>query len=189
MKGRLILSIVLALGAAAVLFTMFSGVDKETPSNAIDKGMQKGFTTQDDLIQFLASEAVLDASARNGITLDYSVNSLQQVEKILGGYHDQFVRDQASLPFNNLASAYGAYIGEVIRRSEPSARWSKDHPVGGNDSYPLRWSAGDSFPFAWASRRIANGSQDDIWYKYQFLKNHHTKGITVVRSTPAPSPT
>jgi hypothetical protein len=92
------------------------------------------------------------------------------VEQILGELHDKYVRDHSSISADGLGSAYGAYIGEVVRRSEPGAKWERDDPVGGEKSYPIIWGGGHSYPMAWCYRRIVNGPEDNVWVKYRVLK-------------------
>jgi type II secretory pathway pseudopilin PulG len=131
----------------------------------------KKFKTTDELIQWLANQAVEDARRGNDVGLDYSVDSIKKVEQILGKIHDQYVKNPSSVSANGLGSAYGAYVGEAIRRSEPSAKWERDDPAGGEKSYPLIWRASHSYPLAWCFRRITNGPEDNIWNKYQMLRD------------------
>jgi hypothetical protein len=136
---------------------------------------QRQFKTTDEFVQWLANEAVKDAREQNRVELDYSVASIQKVETILGGLHDQYAKNQSSISVNSLGSAYGAYIGEVIRRSEPGAKWERDDSVGGEKSYPIIWGDGHSYPMAWCYRRIVNGPEDNVWVKYQVLKDQRSK--------------
>jgi hypothetical protein len=132
----------------------------------------KSFKDTRDLINYLSAEAVKDAETQNHVHLDYGVESIKQVETVLGGIHDQYVKNQSSIAVNGLASAYGAYLGEVIRRTESNAHWETSDPVGGEKSYPLVWGTGNCFPMAWCYRRIINGDEDNVWIKYQVLKKH-----------------
>ena len=100
------------------------------------------FGSTDEFIQFMAAEAVQDAAEKDHINLDYSVDSIKQVEEILGRLHEQYVKVPSSISAKGLGSAYGAYIGEVIRRSEPGAKWERDDAVGGEKSYPIIWGTG-----------------------------------------------
>ncbi|MGB7844969.1 MAG: hypothetical protein WBL63_05085 [Candidatus Acidiferrum sp.] len=129
------------------------------------------FGTTDEFVQWMATEAVKDATDNNHITLNYSPDSIQSVEKILGSLHDQYVKNPSSVSANGLGSAYGAYLGEVIRRTEPGAKWERDDPVGGEKSYPIIWGAGNSYPMAWCYHRIVNGPEDNVWVKYRVLKD------------------
>jgi hypothetical protein len=128
-------------------------------------------------VQYLAAEAVGDAAKHDAVELDYSVDSIRKVDDILGKLHDRYVKDQSSVRVTPLAHIYGAYIGEAIRRSEPGSRWERDHPVGGEKSYPLHWRGGESFPMGWCYRRIVNGPEDDVWMKYVAIKQGQTKGL------------
>jgi len=43
--------------------------------------------------------------------------------------------------------AFGAYIGEVIRQTEPKASWAVDHPEVGERTCPtIFWGSDASFP-------------------------------------------
>ncbi len=134
------------------------------------KNGERTFKSTDEFIQWLASEGVADAERENHVHLDYSVESIKSVEKILGQLHEQYAKNPSSISVKGLGSAYGAYVGEAIRRSEPGARWERDDPVGGEKSYPLIWGAGHSYPLAWCQKRITNGDEDNVWVKYYVLK-------------------
>jgi hypothetical protein len=168
--------LVVLIVAIAVIFAMrfLSGKRKK-------KSSEKKFKNPDEFVQWLASEAVNDASQQNHVELDYSIESIQRVDDVLGGLHKQYVKNASSVVVNGLATTYGAYLGEVIRRSEPGAKWKRDDPVGGEKSYPISWGGGHSYPMAWCYRRIVNGSEDNVWAKYQALKDRRSK-------SPSPAP-
>jgi hypothetical protein len=131
--------------------------------------------TTEDFIGYASQQAVTDAAQYDHITLDYSVASLKQVDEILGRVHDRYVKNPSSISVRGLSAEYGAYVGEVIRRSEPNAYWTRDSKVAGEKSYPLHWNAGESYPFAWCERRITDGEDDSIWFKYSVLKDPNWK--------------
>lgn len=143
-------------------------------------GEERKFANTDEFVQWLASEAVKDAWEQNHTKLDYSVDSIKTVEQILGSVHDQYVKNASSVSPRGLGSAYGAYIGEVIRRSEPGALWERDDAMG-EKSYPIIWgpSAGHSYPMAWCIRRILNGDEDNVWFKYRAIKDGLTRPGTL----------
>jgi hypothetical protein len=60
-----------------------------------------------------AASAVNAARHVDGIHLDYSVPSLDEVERILGGFHDDHL---ASTAVAETIFVFGAYVGEVIVR-------------------------------------------------------------------------
>ena len=156
--------VLLALLALGVVFFLLTP-RKEVPA--------RKFSTTDEFVQFMAAEAVKDAAKQDHIDLDYSVDSIKRVEEILGHLHEQYVKDPSSISVKGLGSAYGAYIGEVIRRSEPDAKWERDDAVGGEKSYPIIWGPGHghSYPMAWCYHRIVNGPEDNVWVKFQVLKD------------------
>ena len=131
---------------------------------------QRTFQNTPDGGDFLSAEAVKGAESQTHVHLDYSVASIQRVESILGGIDDQYVNNSSSIAVNGLASAYGAYVGRVIRKTEPDVKWETSASVGGDKSYPLIWGAGHSYPMAWCYRRIVDGDSDNVWVKYQVLK-------------------
>jgi hypothetical protein len=125
----------------------------------------------------LASEAV-DIAKQYGITgMDYSVESIHKAEEALANLHEEYRRTGSAAGVKGLASAFGAYVGECIRRSQPGARWERDHPVGGAGSYPLHWRGDEVvWPMAWCYRRITNGAEDNVWQKYAVLKAYGAGG-------------
>ncbi len=134
------------------------------------------FKTTDEFVQWLAKEAVNDAAQNNHIDLDYTPASIKEVENILGQLHDQYARAPASVSVRGMAAAYGAYIGEVIRRTEPNVRWEKDDPVFGQKVYPLHWGKGTVYPMGWCQKRITDGEGDNVWIKYTVFKQKRDTG-------------
>jgi len=123
----------------------------------------------EQLISYACDEAIADARKYDGVSLDYSVDSIKSVDTILGRVHDSYARDPKSVHVNGISIEYGAYVGEVIRRNEPGAYWTKDSALG-EKMYPLHWGADEAFPVTWCSKRIINGDEDNIWVKYTALK-------------------
>lgn len=162
-----LLGVLAVIIVAVIAGAAFLNTKKKSPQQAEFKSTQ-------EMMTFLAAEAVKDAEKENQIKLDYSPQSIEKVEAVLSKIHEQYTRDKSSIAINGLAMAYGAYIGEVIRKSEPGAKWERDHPVGGEKSYPLHWiaggKAGESFPCGWCFKRITNGPEDNVWHKYQMIK-------------------
>jgi hypothetical protein len=105
------------------------------------------------------------------------------VDAILGRVHENYLTNPSSIHVRGLSTEYGAYVGEVIRRNEGNAYWTRDSDVAGEKSYPLHWNAGESFSLAWCARRITDGDEDSIWVKYSILKDprwkQHLSGIVV----------
>jgi Family of unknown function (DUF6278) len=158
---KIVAIVLIALALVSLGYLLFK---RETATT------ERKFGSTDEFVQWLASEAVEDARKNNGIELDYTPASIQRVEEILSQVHDQYAKDPKSVSVTGLGSAYGAYIGEVIRRTEPGAKWERDDPAMGEKTYPIIWGGGSSFPLAWCIKRIENGPEDNVWVKYKVLK-------------------
>jgi len=116
----------------------------------------------------MADRAVQFAKER-GKALDYSPESIKVVDSLLGELHD--LRDKQRLSNEDLnahALHFGAYIGEVIRRKFGGS-WATDHPVAGPNSFPMHSLGSDSFTIGWCAKRIVNGDDDSVWFKYQVV--------------------
>jgi hypothetical protein len=140
-----------------------------------DRTAKLEFKSTDEMMQYLAGQAVEMADQNFGIKLDYTPGSIEKVEGILGKLHEEYVLTKPSDGLQGLSMAYGAYIGEVMKRSEPGAKWKRDDPVGGERSYPLIYRGGASYVCGWCYRRILNGNEDNVWFKYQAVKNESWK--------------
>lgn len=116
----------------------------------------------------LASEAVQFAAARN-VSLDYTTSSVESVESLLSQLHA--LRSSGNLTDDDLnlrAHQFGAYIGEVLRRRY-GGEWKTDHEVAGPKSFPFHWKDGQSFPVGWCGKRMLNGTEDNVWFKFQVV--------------------
>ena len=103
------------------------------------------------------------------VKLDYSLESIKKVEKILGKLHDEYARTGSDEGMNGVALEFAAYIVKVIERNFEPGEWRRDHPELGPDTFPYHWRDGDMFPFAWCQKRIFDGPGDDIWAKFNII--------------------
>lgn len=133
-------------------------------------GKRPHFQNVDDMMRYLAEEAVSMADEGPGIRLDYSENSIKDVEEVLNAIHEQYLASHPEKGVMGLAMTYGAYIGEVMRRGYPGSKWERDSSVAGKKSYPLHWLGGEIYPCGWCYGRIVNGPEDNVWHKYLMLK-------------------
>ncbi len=151
----ILILVVVAVIAAAVLL-------RKQPSSATAS------TDVNAEMLFLADDAVKWAAEKN-VTLDYTPESVERVEGLLAELHEK--RAAGKLPddqVNKAAARYGAYVGEVIRRMH-NGSWAVDHEVAGPGSFPIRWRDHESFPLGWCRKRIINGEEDNVWYKFRVL--------------------
>jgi len=129
------------------------------------------FVSTEEFIAFACQHALTDAETFEHIKLDYSVDSLKQVDQILGHVHDAYVKNPKAVSVRGASAEYGAYVGEVIRRSQPNVYWTRDSSFMGEKSYVLHWKTGESYPFTWCAERITNGDEDSIWFKYSVIND------------------
>ena len=100
------------------------------------------------------------------IKLDYSHNSIKQVEKILGKVHIEYAKTKNEDGLNGIAVGLAAYIVATIVKNTKEGRWYIDHVNFGEKSFPFYWREAILFPCGWCQKRIFDGEGDNIWSKY-----------------------
>jgi hypothetical protein len=125
----------------------------------------------DKYMASLSAQAVKRAGSSYGVNLDYSPDSVKEVEKILAAkYELQKAHPMAETEIADAADLWGAYIGEVVKRVHP-AHWVRDSDVAGKNALPIVYEdhSGESYPCAWVYRRLKNGDEDNVWVKFHLL--------------------
>ena len=108
-----------------------------------------------------------DVASNFDKTLDYSDDSIQEVESILSQLHDHYSQSNDDSGLRGIALFFAAYIGEVIRRKGRGGSWSRNHATIGNDSFPFSWYGGELFLYGWCLKRIFDGDGDNVSVKYR----------------------
>jgi hypothetical protein len=112
----------------------------------------------------------IDLAARNfGIQLDWSEDSIRQVEQMLGRLHDEMAGAQPpEEAVWTFAKAFGSYVGEVLRRHH-GGRWGMVNLDG--ESFAGLQQAGGSLCWPWgkAHKRLVKGPADNLWHYYRIL--------------------
>jgi hypothetical protein len=148
-------------GSLIVLGLMLFGANRVYgPSPAAPK-----FKTTDEMMLYFATEATRWVKQDRGIDLDYSIDSVKVVEEELARISKDM--DKATPPRGTfgLATGYGAYIGEVLRRRDGGS-WAVDHPAGGRGSYPLTTTSNTTiFPVGWCWKRLTVGEEENVYHK------------------------
>jgi hypothetical protein len=125
----------------------------------------------DQYMVSLSAQAVELARSGYGINLDYSPDSVKEVEKLLATkYGLQKTHPLTEQETADAAHLWGAYIGEVIKRIHP-AHWVRDSEVAGKDALPIVYEdkSGESYPCAWVYHRLNNGEEDNVWIKFHYF--------------------
>jgi hypothetical protein len=120
-------------------------------------------------LQEKVTKLAVEVAHKMGYDLDFSHQSVQQVEEILGKIHDQYYQDMNDAGLNGLALEFAAYIVSVIQKNLNLGRWERDHEKMGKDSFPLFLDSQVIFPYGWCLKRIYDGAGDNVWIKYKTL--------------------
>lgn len=115
-----------------------------------------------------AGDMVESVRRVDGVLLDYSVASLELVDRLLGRFYE--AGDDPGR-MSETIFVFGSYIGEVIVR-QADGSWvtvAEDHPMGGG--WPLvELGQGELVnPIGKAFKRVRNGSEDSITHFYVAL--------------------
>ena len=118
-------------------------------------------------------QAFADQAVRLGrefkVHLDYSENSLQEVEHLLGRLHDDMSKSDAN-KIDDMAKIWGGYLGEVVRRRF-GGEWSiEKYPAGDFLIVTLNVNGARLFPSMKVHKRLTEGSGEDIWNFYQSVR-------------------
>jgi len=111
-------------------------------------------------MQRFAANAVSAAKDKFGVSLDYSENSLLQLELLLQQAHDDYKNssndNSPNISIENTVRVWGSYLGEIIRRI-----WGGEWVVNGSDV--LLTIRGKNYsPLKQVFQRITVGQQNDL---------------------------
>jgi hypothetical protein len=114
------------------------------------------------VVAALSSEAETIAGAR-GLTLDYSPASVKAVDSLLDECRKDFPSSRAAATNakRKLASAFGAYVGEVVRRAR-GGEWQYDSTIDDPASLALQSGAVTIFPIDRTYRRVTRGPSESL---------------------------
>jgi len=128
-------------------------------------------------VQKRLTELAINDAKKHNIKLDFSNESIKEVENILSAVHDEYNKTKNEKNLNDIALKYSAYIITVIEKNFEKGKWERNDPVFGEDSYTFYWRGGAYYIYSWCLKRIIEGEQDNIWIKYKLsiLQNNNTK--------------
>lgn len=116
------------------------------------------------MMQMYANDAVTLAS-RMQSELDYSEQSLEVVEEILGKYHSSITDEVTEEQIGLMSLTWGGYIGEVMRRKFDGV-WTMEKEL-----IKLVIKGTDCYPMGAAFMRIKSGEDSSIVDYYNSIKN------------------
>lgn len=129
-------------------------------------------TTPDELakLQNELTDLAIQIAAGSNIKLDFSIESVKQVENILGVIHTDYKKSKQEEGVRGIALEFAAYIVSVIEKNLEKGYWQRDSEEAGEDSFPYFLPDGRIiFPYGWCLKRIIDGASEDVWVKFQTL--------------------
>ena len=120
------------------------------------------------IMQSYAEQAVAAARAQQ-IELDYSEESLKQVENIL-----ERLDAPGASPTEDaeeLCKMWGGYLGEVVRRRWGGEWMLETYPGGNVLTVALSTPGGTVFPSLKIYRRLSQGAAENIWSFYCMMRD------------------
>ena len=129
-------------------------------------------------MQAVAAGAVKRAREEQRIELDYSPASIERLEVMLSELHNRHLQNpMEEREITVLSRGWGAYIGEVAKRMRPG-KWRRDSEKAGLGAMPLIFEDGlEAFPCSWAYKRIADGPEDNIVFKFQMFSDSRLREL------------
>jgi hypothetical protein len=124
-----------------------------------------------ELMEAYSLDAVDYARRTFGIELDFSAESVRQIEQIAAQLYNSRPKGIAKLfrkgpsqdTVETFAKMFGAYIGEVYRRNY-GGEWFAHEEM---QTYAVGSPDDCMFPVGKVYKRLTNGDEDNLWYFYQ----------------------
>jgi hypothetical protein len=116
------------------------------------------------------TDLALQIAASQNIKLDFSLDSVKNVEKILGIIHNDYKKTKNEEGVRGIALEFAAYMISVIEKNLSVGFWERDSVDMGKDAFPYHLEGGRIiFPFSWCLKRIVDGPGDDVSAKFQAI--------------------
>ncbi|MGA7935674.1 MAG: hypothetical protein WCA35_19140 [Kovacikia sp.] len=137
-------------------------------------------------IQSYAQAAVHWAKERFETKLDFSEESLKEVEIILDRLHKLLPQNAWGKLLKHstyqreiveMSLVWGSYVGEVIRQNQ-GGKWNVAMKSRDKSEILLQIQGISLFPMEKVSKRLTNGSGDDLWFYYQSFKQMQEQNLT-----------
>lgn len=141
----------------------------KTPSSAMydePEGRQEIQISVGESMAKFAKHAVNFAKQGFKIKLDFSDNSIKDLEKILEVFYNGFTpeRKPTEDELQNAAVIWGAYLGETLRRNY-GGEWAVENEIS-----VLNISGFKIFPSSKVYKRLTNGPEDNVAFYYDTFK-------------------
>ena len=132
--------------------------------------MEKNHDSVESMVQAY-SQAAVEMAREFKATLDYTENSVMEIEAIL----TQFAQDLASGKppadeMDEMCKLWGCYLGEVVRRRFGGEWGIETYPGKEFATLTLNVGGNKLFPSMKIHRRLTEGENDNVWTFYKMVK-------------------
>ena len=136
------------------------------------------------MMQAYADDAVRAARQQN-IHLDYSEQSLEAVEHLMGTLHDELQHSSSRSSvlqteneagpkrgnqLDEIARTWGGYLGEVVRRRFGGEWTIEKYPAGDFLIVTLNVNGAKLFPAMKIHKRLTDGASENLLYFYRNVR-------------------
>lgn len=122
-------------------------------------------------IDKISQEAVAIAKQQYQIELDYSLDSIQQVESILGRLSERYEAEGSLDQLDHWALVFDAYIVMCLEKSDIQGKIldvvTPEATVEFSYMIEERWQLN---VYQWCYNRIVYGDGDNVWAKYDYVR-------------------
>lgn len=134
-----------------------------------------GDITIDSMMEAYSLDAVDYARDRFGIELDFSAESIERVESILGQLHDSiprgikgFFTGPSQKDIMLMVKMLGSYVGEVMRH-EYGGEWVMTAPTTEIQHLMLEFDEHQCWPLVKVYKRIVDGPEDNVLHYFSLI--------------------
>jgi hypothetical protein len=134
----------------------------------------KGQNLLEDMQRF-ARKVVEQAKECFDIILDYSEESIQDVDRILTGLYQ--ANRRKFLPEKEIAVTsmiFGAYLGEVFRHNV-GGEWAMEYLTDSDDFIIVKIDGNKFMPIEIVYKFLSDGPEESLSLHYQAFKSKHLK--------------
>ncbi len=142
---------------------------------------QMPFVPEPGNLDRLADHIVETIQGIEGVTLDYTPESLKEVDRLLLGLREDGLR------VRHIADpilCFGCYVGEIMRRRLGATWVAPPSPMLGMFPVVLIGSDNYSAPISKVYKHVMNGSEDSVYFFYRMME----RDVPQAEHTERPSP-
>lgn len=118
-------------------------------------------------IQKEGAELAVERAKLYNFRLDYSDNSIKNVDKILDRLGKEYLIKKNKNELEELALIFGLYVIEVFERNYQKGYLERKLLGLEKDNFPYYWKGNLIFPCIWCLNKIFDSEADDVWSMYK----------------------